>query len=309
MRPPRSRSGYATDDPRPPLTQPKNAVQLPGSSFTTPGYLYCATPSRPNMRLKPSNFVGSPPTCIQHNYAPHTATQPVTLSIVEQADSPDSFRVQMLPSHDETYYVKGKLVSWIGERTLRDSRGTSLYSMYVDVAGRLQIAHLQDNVSGTKFAVRKKSFWPGFGRGKLLVWRSCTDPSYAHNQPEDENSLESPAGLVKPTEVQSLSQTGLADTSQCTNMLDLTYDRENDDNGFDWVVAFEMVCDALRGEARVIDVEKNDVQAIIRRSKLSPRKMMTGLDNYTVLVMPGVYIPFIIMMVVCFDEEYTEGIA
>lgn len=69
----------------------------------------------------------------------------------------------------------------------------------------------------------------------------------------------------------------------------------------------EVVSNASRTSATVVDCGSGRVVASLTRKGFTAKRVFTGLDSYTFDVQPGVDIPFVVMLAVCFDEQYTEG--
>lgn len=68
----------------------------------------------------------------------------------------------------------------------------------------------------------------------------------------------------------------------------------------------EVVSNASRTNATVVDCASGRVLASVSRKGLTPKRFFTGLDSYTFDVQPGVDIPLVVMLAVCYDEQYTE---
>lgn len=61
-----------------------------------------------------------------------------------------------------------------------------------------------------------------------------------------------------------------------------------------------------RSRITVTEIDTGRVWATMKRSMFGPRRLFTGADYYRVSVRPGVPVPFVMMLCVCADEQYTD---
>lgn len=71
---------------------------------------------------------------------------------------------------------------------------------------------------------------------------------------------------------------------------------------------FEICSDIWRSQAIIRDSVTKDQVGSIRRNVITIKKLLTGLDFYTVRVAPASDIAFLSMLVCCYNEHYKDGI-
>lgn len=76
--------------------------------------------------------------------------------------------------------------------------------------------------------------------------------------------------------------------------------------GTDSTPCLQMNTTGGRSRITVTDIASGRVWATMKRSMFGPRRLFTGADYYRVSVRPGVHVPFIMMLCVCADEQYTD---
>lgn len=175
----------------------------------------------------------------------------IDVTLYEEYLSPDSFTVQYARDKRTLFRIKGKLVSFNGEKRLVDERGSILFRMVVNIVSKNMHMYLHDLRSNRVYTVRKKNILPGRGRGTLYVV---------------------PGKDARADAVLEIS----------SNL---------------W-----------RSCAVITDLLTNCQVGIIRRKLITARKIIAGLDSYTVRVAPDADIAFLAMLTSCYDEHYSEAI-
>lgn len=168
----------------------------------------------------------------------------------ERLFAPDSFFIKSVPTNADVFVCKGKAISFEGEKRLFDMAGTALFFMTHQFNSVRQFQVLLDKRNGDIYSVMKKGFWPGRGRGTLLV-------------------------------------------------------RSGKGKGGN--VVLEVKSNASRSESEIW--KDGNLVAKTERSLLGGKRLSTGLDSYKLRVETGFDVPLAIMLTVCIDEQYTEGLA
>lgn len=176
----------------------------------------------------------------------------VECAIEEKVSEPDSFSVELLPKKEELFEVRGKSLSFEGEKTLHDVAGQTIFTMCADMTSSLYNMYLRDLRNKQVYTVRKRSMIPGMGRNVLEVLPG--------RNPE-----------AAPV--------------------------------------IEIVSDFSKSQAIVKHLAMESEVALIERAIMTAKKIITGLDSYQIKVYPGMDIALIVMLTVCFDEHYTEGLS
>lgn len=171
-------------------------------------------------------------------------------TIEEKINAPDSFEVKTIPNKAKIFDVKGKLVSFHGNKKMFDTEGNTVFSMSADALSRNYNMLLRDYRNNNIYMVRKKGLFPGKGRGTLQI---------------------------------------VLGKSESSNPI------------------IEMNTDFSRTTTQITDAGSKSTLAIITRKKFTGKRLFTGLDSYVIQVNPGVDIAFMVMLSICFDEQYTEG--
>lgn len=73
--------------------------------------------------------------------------------------------------------------------------------------------------------------------------------------------------------------------------------------------SFEITSNGKRQDATVVDRASGTTMASIKRKLFGARRLVTGLDTYVLTVNAGNDAALVTMLAVCFDEQYTEGLA
>ncbi|CAN8064146.1 unnamed protein product [Agarophyton chilense] len=76
--------------------------------------------------------------------------------------------------------------------------------------------------------------------------------------------------------------------------------------GTDGSPFIRMTTSGGRSMITIVDIETGKQIATMKRSMLGPRRFLTGADFYRVSISPGFDVPFVLMLCVCADEQYTD---
>lgn len=171
-----------------------------------------------------------------------------TYKIEERYTAPDSFKIQDASTKELVYEIKGKLVSFHGNKKMLDAKGNILFSMVADSISRDYRMVLKDHRTNNIYFVKKKGLLKG--RGTLQVFLGTDETA-------------SPI--------------------------------------------HEITTNLSRSDSNIKSTRTGELLANIQRKTLTAKRLFSGLDSYIVRVEPESNAELMIMLTVCFDEQYTEG--
>lgn len=107
--------------------------------------------------------------------APYVVNQVTKFLIKEKVFHPDNFEVLKLPDSTLSFDIRGNVLARDCKKIILDQNANKLFAMTEDVNTLLQVMYIFDYRTRRVYTLRKKGFFPGFGRSSLFVWEGKGD--------------------------------------------------------------------------------------------------------------------------------------